>query len=61
MSLGYLQLTTGIPIGKPVGMETHRSKLLVITSLHGSGCLFWVLRVLVMGTRKTKVFLFSPI
>ena len=54
MSVGHPRLTTGIPMG----METRRSELLVITSLHRSGCLFWVLRVLAMGTHKTKVFYF---
>jgi len=44
--------------GLPVGMETRRSELLVITGLHRSGCLFWVLRVLATSTRETKVFLF---
>ena len=50
MSLGYLWLTTGIPVGKPMSMETHGSELLVITGLHGSGCFFWVLRVLATST-----------
>ena len=43
-------------MGKPTGMETCRSKLLVITGLHGSGFLFWVLRVLATSTHETKVF-----
>jgi len=55
MSVGYLQLTTGIPMGKPVGMETRRSKLLVITGLHGSGFLFWVPQVLATSTCEAKV------
>ena len=58
MSLGYPWLITGIPVGKPVGMATHRSKLLVITGLHRSGCLFWVLQVLATHTNETIVFLF---
>jgi hypothetical protein len=45
-------------MGKPAGMETHGSELLVITGLYRSGCLFWVLQVLATGTRDTKVFLF---
>ena len=52
-SLGYPWLTTGIPVGKPAGMETHGSELLVVTGLHGSGCLVWVLRVLATSTCKT--------
>ena len=42
-------------MGKPADMETHGSELLVITGLHGSGFLFWVLRVLATSTRETKV------
>jgi len=41
-----------------MGMEIHGSELLVITSLHGFGCLFWVLQVLATGTHETKAFLF---
>jgi hypothetical protein len=55
MSAGHPRLTTGIPMGKPTGMETHGSELLVITGLHGSGFLFWVLRVLAASTLETKV------
>ena len=55
MSVAHLWLTTGIPMGKPADMETHGSELLVITGLHGSGFLFWVLRVLATSTRETKV------
>ena len=58
MSPGYPRLTTGIPVGKPAGMETRGSELLVITGLHGSGFLLWVLRVLATSTRETKVFYF---
>jgi hypothetical protein len=54
-SVGYPRLTTGIPMGKPAGMETHGSELPIITGLHGSEFLFWVLRVLATGTRETKV------
>ena len=43
-------------MGKPAGMETRGSKLLVITGLHGSGFLLWVLRVLATSTRETKVY-----
>ena len=57
-SVGYPRLTTGIPMGKPAGMETCGSELLVITGLHGSGFLFWVLRVLATSTRETKVFIY---
>src|ERR1700683_4563736 len=57
-SLGYPWLTTGIPMGKPTGMETHGSELLVITGLHGSGFLLWVLQVLATSTRETKVYYF---
>ena len=53
--MGHLRLTTGIPVGKPAGMETRGSELLVITGLHGSGFLFWVLRVLATSTRETKI------
>jgi hypothetical protein len=42
-------------VGKPAGMETHGSELLVIAGLHGSGCLFSVLRVLATSTREIKV------
>jgi len=45
-------------MGKPAGMETCGSELPVITGLHGSGFLFWVLRVLATSTRETKI-LFS--
>jgi hypothetical protein len=57
-SPGYLWLTTGIPVGKPAGMETHGSELLVITGLYRSGCLFCVLQVLATSTCKTKIFWF---
>ena len=46
-SPGYPQLTTGIPMGKPAGMETRRSESLVITGLCGSGCCKYLPRVLV--------------
>jgi len=60
MSVGHLRLTTGIPVGKPAGMETRRSELLVVTGLHGSGCLFLVLQVLATSTREIKVlFIYS--
>ena len=36
MSVGHPRLTTGISMGKPAGMETCGSELLVITGLHGS-------------------------
>jgi hypothetical protein len=55
-SPGYPWLTTGIPVGKPTGMETHGSELLVITGLYRSGCLFCVLQVLATSTCKTKIF-----
>src|SRR6202050_2585763 len=58
MSPGYLRLTTGIPMRKPMGVETCGSELLVITGLHGSGFLLWVLRVLATSTRETKVYYF---
>src|ERR1700685_3400074 len=54
-SLGYLWLTTGIPVGKPTGMKTCGSKSLVITGLRGSGCMFWVMRVLTTSTHETMV------
>jgi len=57
-SAGYPWLTTGIPTGKPMGMETYGSKLLLITDLHGSGCLFWMLWGLATSTCETKIFLF---
>ena len=57
MSVGYPQLTTGILMEKPMGMETCRSKLLMITGLHGSGCLFWVLQALTTSTWETKLLL----
>jgi hypothetical protein len=50
-SVGHPQLTTGIP----VGMETRGSESLVITCLHGSRFLFWVLRVLATSTCETIV------
>ena len=55
MSAGHPWVTTGIPVGKPTGMETCRSESLVIAGLHGSGFLFWVLRVLATSTCETKV------
>src|ERR1700683_2058572 len=55
-SPGYPQLTTGIPVGFPTGMETRGSELPVITGLRGSGCLFWVLQVLATSTCETKIF-----
>jgi hypothetical protein len=55
-SLGYPWLTTGIPVGKPVGMETRGSESLVITGLHGSGYVFWMLQVPATGTCQTMVF-----
>src|ERR1700683_3103491 len=54
-SPGYLRLTTGIPVGKPAGMETRESESPVITGLHRSGCMFWVMRVLAASTRETTV------
>ena len=39
MSVGHPQLTTGIPVGKPAGMETRGSESLVNTGRHGSGFL----------------------
>ena len=36
-SAGHPWLTTGIPVGKPAGMETRGSELPVMTSLLGSG------------------------
>src|ERR1700683_502255 len=57
-SPGYPWLTTGIPVGKPTGVETRGSELLVITGLHGSGFLLWVLQVLATSTCETKVFYF---
>ena len=56
MSAGHPWLTTGIPMGKPVGMETCRSELLVITGLHRSGFSFWGLQVLATSTCETKVY-----
>ena len=56
-SPGYPRLITGRLMGKPAGMETRRSESLVITGLHGSECVFWVLRVPATGTCKTIVFL----
>ena len=41
MSAGHPRLTTGIPMGKPTGMETRGSESLAIAGLHGSGFLFW--------------------
>ena len=38
-SAGHPRLTTGIPVGKPTGMETCGSESLVITGRHGSGFL----------------------
>src|ERR1700691_471918 len=59
-SAGHPWLTTGIPMGKPAGMETCGSELLVVTGLHGSGCSFSVLRVLATSTREMKVlFIYS--
>jgi hypothetical protein len=43
-------------MGKPAGMETRGSELLVITGLHGSGFSFWGLQVLVTSTRETRVY-----
>jgi hypothetical protein len=54
-SPGYPQLTTGMPVGKPTGMETRGSESPVITGLHGSGCMFWVMRVLAASTHETMV------
>ena len=55
MSLVYPWLITGIPM---VRMETHRSESLMITGLHRSGCMIWVLRVPATGTCQTVVFLY---
>jgi hypothetical protein len=57
-SPGYLQLITGIPVGKTTGMETCGSESLVITSLRGSGCMFWVMQLLAASTRETIIYLF---
>src|ERR1700727_1632796 len=54
-SPGYPRLTTGMPVGKPTGMETRGSESPVITGLHGSGCMFWVMRVLAASTHETMV------
>ena len=55
MSPGNPWLTTGIPVGKPTGMETPGSELPIITGLHRSGFLFWVLQVLATSTHETKI------
>ena len=55
MSPGYPWLTTGIHVGKPAGMETRGPESPVITGLRGSGCMFWVMRVLSTSTRETMV------
>jgi hypothetical protein len=55
-SPGYPRLTTGIPVRKPTGMETRRSESLVITGLHGSECVFWMVQVPATGTCQTMVF-----
>jgi hypothetical protein len=55
MSPGYPRLTTGIPVGKIMGMETCGSESLVITSLCGSGCMFWVMQLLAASTRETII------
>src|SRR6267154_6837940 len=55
---GYPRLITGRSVGKPAGMETRGSESLVITGLHGSECVFWVLRVPATGTCQTIVFLY---
>ena len=57
-SPGYLWLITGIPMGKPAGMETCGSESPVITGLCGSGCLLWVLQVLATSTCETKIFIY---
>jgi len=58
-SPGYPRLTTGIPVGKPTGMETRGSESPVITGPHGSGCMFWVLRVPATSTCQTiGIFIF---
>ena len=57
-SPGYPRLITGIPMGFPMGMETHGSESLVITGLCGSGCVLWVLQVPATGTCQTIVFYF---
>jgi hypothetical protein len=58
MSQSYPRLTTGIPVGKIMGMETCGSESLVITSLCGSGCMFWVMQLLAASTRETIIYLF---
>jgi hypothetical protein len=58
MSPGYLRLITGIPVGKPAGMETRGSESPVITGLRRSGCLLWVLQVLATSTCETKIFIY---
>jgi len=40
--------------------ETHRSELLVIAGLQGSGCSFSVLRVLATSTHEIKVLFIYP-
>ena len=54
-SPGNPQLTTGIPVGKPTGMETRGSELPVSTGLHGSGFLFWCCEYLPQVLGKTKI------
>ena len=56
MSAGYPQLTKGIPVGKPVGMETCGLELLVITSLHRSRCCKYLPQVL-----ARHIFIFTNV
>ena len=58
MSPGNPWLTTGIPMGKPAGMETRGSELPVITGLHGSGFLFWCCEYLAQVLGRLGFYLF---
>ena len=58
MSVGHPRLTTGIPMGKPAGMETCGSELLVITGLHGSGFSLWCCKYLPQVLVRLRFYLF---
>ena len=58
-SPGNPRLTTGIPVGKPAGMETRGSELPIITGLHGSGFLFWCCKYLPQVLVRLKFYLLT--
>ena len=52
MSPGYLRISTGIPVGKPVGIATCGSESLTGTGQPRSGYAHCIIQVPVTGTHK---------